>query len=198
MSCLIAPLPGGSPEIFPHPVEQFYKMQAHGRAAAQALGVPASAIDEREFLGAARRTDGTPFYLWICAPDLAEGESKPWQGAFFAPFGVGDLCGALDVTPGQEKDDSFAITEVKVRAELQLRGSEHVSASWSLIGSQLTVANKAALISDVVVKNAGPHSAEDMRRCIALHAPQRALGEPRALVSMQCGVAAACMLEAIC
>ncbi len=198
MSCMIAPLPGGSPEIFPLPCSDFDKLRAAGQAAAAAMGLDQSCFEQGEFLGAAMRTDGRPFYLWATAPDLARGEAESWQGGFWAPFGVGEVRGRLDVSPGLEAKDSFAITTMKVRAELTVRGETTVAAAWSVIGSQHTVPNKSAMIESVQITKAGPHDMEDMRRCIALHAPQRALGEPRAMVSMQAGVAANCLIEAIC
>ncbi|MEM9104989.1 MAG: hypothetical protein AAGC96_04975, partial [Pseudomonadota bacterium] len=163
---------------------------------AQALGVGKQDMADY-FVGAATRADGTPFYLWITAPDLETGQQKPWTGAFFAPFGVGEIHGLVKAVPGNKSDD-FAITELDVTAKLVVRGKTHAEASWQLIGSQHSLPNKAALIQGVKIVDAGPHDADDIRRCIALHAPQMALGEPRALVSMQCGVAVSALIEAIC
>lgn len=199
MSCMIAHLPGGSPEIFPIPIDAMEQLREAGLEATYGLGLKKK--DTRkgyEHIGAAKRTDGTPFYLWISAPNLEIGQTKPWVGAFFAPFGIGNVVGLVLGDPGIESRDQYAITKLSVKAELQVCGERRVAASWAVVGSQLTVPNKSAMIESVEVTDAGPHHLDDIRRCIALHAPQRALGEPRAIVSMQCGVAAACLIEAIC
>ena len=73
-----------------------------------------------------------------------------------------------------------------------------VSVDWEIRGNQGTRPNKASLIGSVTINDPGPHDPDDIRRCVALHAPLRCFGEPRAIVAMQCGVAAACLLEAIC
>ena len=200
MSCMIAALPGGSPEIFPLPVKSFMELGDNGMRAAQSLGLKKKQLEPEQFIGATTRTDGTPFYLWSTAPTLKAGTEKDWTGTFFAPFGVGNLYGRVDASPGQldDKKDEFAITTLKVNARLAIQGKDVVVARWTVIGSQLTVPNKMAMIKSVKVEKKGPHNAEDIRKCIALHAPQRALGEPRAIVAMQCGVAAACLVEAIC
>ncbi len=197
MSCMIAPHPGGTPEIFPLPWNDMAALQKSGKAAAKELGLKDADFTKGEYIGAAMKTDGKPFYLWASAPDLKTGESKPWKGAFFAPFGVGNIHGRVEAAPGDKKS-KFAITQIDVAAELKIRGKTSVAASWTVIGSQLTVPNKAAMIKSVAVENPGPHDIDDVRRCIALHAPDRVLGEPRAIVAMQCGVAAACLIEAIC
>jgi hypothetical protein len=77
-------------------------------------------------------------------------------------------------------------------------GEELVSAEWEIIGTSTNTANNAALIRSVTITNPGWHDPADVRRCVALHAPQRVFGEPKAVVAMQCGVAAACLIEAIC
>lgn len=205
MSCMIAALPGGSPEMFPIPFKTFMELRDSGRVAATGFGLKTEQMDSQEFMGATTRTDGTPFYLWSTAPSLEDGLQNDWTGTFFAPFGVGNLYGRVDVQPGQVKEkpedkveDEYAITTLSVEARFSVKGKDAVVAKWTVIGSQLTVPNKMALIQSVDVVDSGPHSKEDIRKCIALHAPQRVLGEPRAIVAMQCGVAAACLIEAIC
>ena len=196
MTCMIAPLPGGQPGIFPIPFDLFDKLRSDGSAAAQALGVGKDDL-EQYYIGATTRADGAPFYLWITAPDLKTGQEQPWKGAFFAPFGVGEIHGLVEAVPGKKGED-FAISKLDVIAKLVVQGKTHAEASWQLIGSQNSLPNKAALIQGVKIVDAGPHDPDDIRRCIALHAPQMALGEPRALVSMQCGVAVSALIEAIC
>jgi len=198
MSCMIAALPGGSPEIFPIPVQNFMDLRENGFGAAKQLNLKKKNIENQEFMGATTRTDGTPFYLWATAPSLEVGTSENWSGAFFAPFGVGNLYGRVDAKPGKVETHKFAITTLNIEARFEIKGKDEVAAKWTVVGSQLTVPNKMAIIKSVKIVKKGPHDAEDIRKCIALHAPQRALGEPRAIVAMQCGVAAACLIEAIC
>ncbi|MEX3007984.1 hypothetical protein [Hoeflea sp. TYP-13] len=194
---MIAPLPGGTPGIFPIPYDLMMNLRGDGINVAKSLGLRADEIDDKEFIGAATRADGSPFYIWITAPDLQTGQDKPWRGAFFAPFGVGEIQGLLEAVPGDKKD-TFAISALDVTAKLVVEGNTEAEASWQVIGSQHSRPNKAALIRGIKVINSGPHDSDDIRRCIALHAPQVALGEPRALVSMQCGVAVSALIEAIC
>jgi hypothetical protein len=146
-----------------------------------------------QYVGAALRPDGSPFYLTTLAPSLAAALASAWQGAFYAPFGVGNIVGTVSGDQG-----SAPLSTVTVSAVLRVDGKEHVRAEWAMIGQNLTTPNVAALIKSINITNPGPHNPEDMRRCIALHGPQRAFGEPKALVAMQCGVAAACLIEAIC
>ena len=197
MSCMIAALPGGSPEIFPLPIKRLMSLQTDGLRFAGQMNLKKSEANTEEFMGVATRTDGTPFYLWLTAPDLTEGEEKNWSSAFFAPFGVGNLYGSVHAEPGQ-LDTEYAMTTLTVEARFSIEGKDAVAAKWTVIGSQLTVPNKMAIIKSVEIVDPGPHDREDIRKCIALHAPQRVLGEPRAIVAMQCGVAAACLIEAIC
>ena len=196
MTCMIAPLPGGQPGIFPIPYDDFLKLRGDGIAAGQALGLRKEELD-RDFIGAATRADGAPFYIWNTAPDLETGQGQAWRGAFFAPFGVGEIHGLVEAVPG-DKSETFAMSQLDVTAKLVVRGKTEAEASWQLIGSQHSLPNKAALIQGVKIVDSGPHDADDIRRCIALHAPQMALGEPRALVAMQCGVAVSALIEAIC
>jgi len=96
---------------------------------------------------------------------------------------------------------------VKARLLLDERGNPavftpgravHASVDWEMRGTQATRANKAALMVSVTIGNPGPHDPGDIRRCVALHAPQRSFRLPQSIVAMQCGVAAAALLEAIC
>lgn len=192
MSCYIAPLAGGTPEIFPMPHSRLQElMQAGETAMVAALGRNLAEQAVR-YVGAARKPDGTPFYLTTIAPGGDHNPAEGWTGAFFAPFGFGAVSGTVRAAPEAEQ-----VMRVIVGAKLIVQGKEHAAAEWTIYGSQHTTANKAVIIESVAITNPGPHAPEDMRRCIALHAP-RVLGEPRAIVALQCGVAVACLVEAIC
>lgn len=199
MTCIIASIQGGNPEIFPIPVDAHHDLEQGGRLAmAAALGMEANDVVRMEprveqFIGSALRPDGSAFYLTTLAPKIDDCITNPWRAAFFSPFGIGDIAGTVTGTPTERQ-----ITTLTVDARLSVEGETRVSVSWSVIGSQRTAPNKSALINSIRIIEAGPHHAEDIRRCIALHGPQRIFGEPRAIVAMQCGVAAACLLEAIC
>lgn len=214
MSCMIAPIQGGNPqhEIFPLPLDRMAALQSTGLAemlhllrvkALADLGMPGI-----QHVGAALKPDGRPFYLTTVAPEFANMANPvgKWWGAFFAPFGVADVVGTVE---GELVGPGALPTKLLVKARLVLDGGQNpapvspgrsalVEVEWEIRGNQATRPNKAALIGSISIKNPGPHLAEDIRRCVALHAPQRAFGEPRAIVAMQCGIAAACMLEAIC
>ncbi len=213
MSCMISMLAGGEPrrEIFPLPLAQVKKLQADGLAAmlsmlgvAQLKDLPLKA---EQYVGAALRTDGTAFYLTTLAPPDVGRAKNPegrWRGAFFAPFGIGNIVGVVD---GDLRRS--APTSMKVMARLfadpgddqpetAQRPAPLVSVDWEVLGNQATRPNKASLIGGITIHQPGPHDPADIRRCIALHAPQRCFGEVAAVVAMQCGVAAACLLEAIC
>lgn len=214
MSCMFAPGAGGSaPEIFPIEIDRLNDLQAHGLAhILDRLGKPSLAhmdLKTTQFVGVALRTDGRPFYLTTVAPLDLGVENNPvgnWSGGFFAPFGVADVVGTVEgclAAPGALP------TSFKVTAQLLLdaggnpgtpdpRRKPHVSVEWEVIGNQATRANKSALISSINIIDPGPHDPADIRRCIALHAPARCFGLVRAVVAMQCGVAAACLVEAIC
>jgi hypothetical protein len=195
MSCLIQRLQGGTPEIFPISIRDTNQLRADG---AREIGrftrdrSIANLGDDDVFVGAALKPDGSPFYLCIVGPSLEVGQTEEWKGAFYAPFGVGEVVGSVNGDP------NIKLARLSVKAQLLVQSEPRVSAEWVVIGSQETRPNKAALISNVTISIAGPHAPEDIRRCIALHAPQRALGEPRAIVAMQCGVAVAALIEAIC
>jgi len=214
MSCMIALLQGGDPtrEIFPISTDQAADLQATGAAEMlYLLGVQALGellFKPTQYVGAALKPDGSAFYLTTIAPDFG-GVADPvgqWRGAFFAPFGVGDIVGTVEgdlASPGKKP------TSIKVKARLlldqggdgltQARGrAVQASVDWEVAGSQATRPNKASLIRSVTIHDPGPHDRDDIRRCVALHAPQRSFGEARAIIAMQCGVAAACLLEAIC
>jgi len=214
MSCMIAPIQGGEPgrEIFPIPVADLADLQSMG--AREILGLlrvkalkelPA---DASQHVGAALKPDGRAFYLTTIAPEFGPTKDPvgQWRGGFFAPFGIGDIVGMVE---GELAKPGALPTSIKVKARLLLdaggnprravRGrAPYISVDWEVRGSQATRPNKASLIGSVTVNDAGPHDPADIRRCVALHAPQRVFGEPRAIIAMQCGVAAACLLEAIC
>ena len=156
------------------------------------LGAPNLTPPVKQHIGAALRADGTPFYLSTLAPELAAALEAPWQGAFYAQFGVGDVVGKVMGDPTQ------SMASVTVSARLLVAGKEHVSAEWEVIGSKISTPSKMAMIRSIKIAAPGPHDLNDIRRCIALHAPQRVFGEAKALIAMQCGVAVACLIEAIC
>jgi hypothetical protein len=191
---LVAVLPGGTPEIFPIPIKMLRSLPDVGlRVMSTALGTKSPTPSVEHFAGSALRPDGSPFYLTTLAPSLHEALAHPWRGAFYAPFGVGEVLGTVVGDPS-----ATHIVTITVNAELRVEGKEHARVEWVLIGPKNTTANKAALIKSINITNPGPHNPEDIRRCIALHGPQRSRGEPKAIVAMQCGVAAACLIEAIC
>ncbi|MGH7103433.1 MAG: hypothetical protein ACREFJ_13655 [Acetobacteraceae bacterium] len=194
MSCMIAFLQGGIPEIFPVPIELMRALETEGlRAMTEMIDLPHGAPAVQQYIGSALKPDRSPFHLTTLAPQLAPSLDARWRGAFFAPFGIGDILGTVEGDPGKAPFVTLA-----VKARLLVGGEEHAAVEWEVIGTQITTLNKAALIRNVNILNHGPHDSSDIRRCVALHAPQRVFGEPRAIVAMQCGVAAACLIEAIC
>jgi hypothetical protein len=214
MSCFIEFLSGGDPrrEIFPLALDRIDNLQSIGKSEILAmLGVAEIgelALNASQYVGAAMKPDGTPFYLTTIAPDLGRDKNPvgAWRGGFFAPFGVGDVVGIVE---GELLAPSALPTSLNVKARLLLddggnpaaytpNRTPHVSVDWVVRGNQATRANKSSIIQSVTIHDAGPHDAADIRRCVALHAPQRGFGEVRAVIAMQCGVAAACLLEAIC
>ena len=214
MSCMVAAIQGGEPrrEIFPIPIESMAALYTMGLAEICALlGVQHLGelhLNAAHHVGAALRPDGTPFYLSTIAPDFGA-DADPvgqWRGGFFAPFGIGDIVGTVEghlVAPGALPTTMTVKARLFLDAggnppSLTLGRAAHVSVDWEVRGNQATRPNKASLISSVTIHNPGPHDPADIRRCVALHAPLRCFGEPRAIVAMQCGVAAACLLEAIC
>lgn len=195
MSCMIAPLPGGIPEIFPAPMDLMHKLEAEGlqqmRAMIKSLGAEGEGA---QYIGSALKPDRSPFYLTTLLSPAGASPDLRWWGAFFAPFGIGEVLGTVASSP---ETGDFVTLAVSTR--LRVDGDEErVVVEWEVSGSQVTKVNKAALIKSVNVRNAGPHLDTDIRRCVALHAPQRVFGEPSAIIAMQCGVAAACLIEAIC
>ena len=216
MSCMVAMLQGGSPqrEIFPIETGSMDDIKSIGLREMQLmLGVsllselPQNAV---QYVGAALRPDGSPFYLSTIASGFANLANPlgDWRGAFFAPFGIGDIIGTVE---GCLQQPGSLPTSITVKARLLVdngglpafvenrdRANPRVSVDWVISGNQATRPNKSSLIHSVTIHQPGPHDPADIRRCIALHAPQRCFGEPRAIVAMQCGVAAAGLLEAIC
>jgi hypothetical protein len=214
MSCMIEFLPGGDPrrEIFPLSLDRIDNLESVGRSEILAMlgvgGIEQLAFDASQFIGAALKPDGTAFYLTTIAPDFGRTKDPvgSWRGGFFAPFGVGDVVGIVE---GELLSPGALPTSLNVKARLLLDAggnpavyesgrTPHVSVDWVVRGNQATRANKSSIIQSVTIHDAGPHDAADIRRCVALHAPQRSFGEVRAVIAMQCGVAAACLLEAIC
>jgi len=197
MSCIGAALAGGIPEIFPLSADDMTKLRTTGlRAMQSVLRTKSLTPSVDQYVGVALRPDKSPFYLTTLAPKPADALAEPWRGAFYAPFGVGDIVGELSADPGDAAKVKIAM--VTVNARLVVQGDSRVHVQWQVIGSNFTSPNKAALIHAVTVLEPGPHNQEDIRRCVALHAPQRIFGEPRAQVALQCGVAAAALLESIC
>lgn len=214
MSCFIEFLSGGDPrrEIFPLPLDRLDNLLSIGKSEILAmLGVAEIselALNASQFVGAALKPDGSPFYLTTIAPDFGRVKDPvgAWRGGFFAPFGVGDVVGIVE---GELFAPGALPTSLNVKARLLLDAggnpatytqgrTPHVSVDWVVRGNQATRATKSAIIQSVTIHDPGPHEAADIRRCVALHAPQRSFGEVRAIIAMQCGVAAACLLEAIC
>lgn len=214
MSCLIAAPAGGDPrrEIFPMSLELFDILRQEGRNTIlqmmQSAGSNAKPEPVVQHIGAALMPDGSAFYLTTIAPDFGM-QTDPvgdWAGGFFAHFGVGDVVGSVQ---GKLASPGAMPTTIAVKARLLLDPggnppapsfdrTTHVSVDWVIRGNQATRTNKAAMIDTVTIHAPGPHDRGDIRRCVALHAPQRCFGVPRAIVAMQCGVAAACLIEAIC
>lgn len=195
MSCMIQRLQGGTPEIFPISARDINQLRSDGARAMSSFTGDRSITDlgdDDVFVGVALKPDGSPFYLCIIGPSLEDGQSEEWKGAFYAPFGVGEVVGSVNGNPDMK------LASLSIKAQLLVQSEARVRAEWVVNGSQQTRPNKAALIQSVTISNPGPHRAEDIHRCIALHAPQRALGEPRAITAMQCGVAVAALIEAIC
>lgn len=212
MSCYFVSPQAASLEILPMQVSRMDDLRLHGLKQMLAyLGKSAIgelALNCKQFVGGALKPDGTAFYLTTIAPEIGREENPVgnWTGSFFAPFGVGDIIGTVEAdirAPG-------ALPVVmKVKAQLlpdaggelaatPLSRTPIASVEWEVLGSQATRSNNGALIKSITIHDAGPHDPEDVRRCIALHAPQRGFGMTQAVVAMQCGVAAACLLEAIC
>lgn len=152
-----------------------------------------AAAEHEQYIGSALKPDRSPFHLTTLLSPTGASPDLRWWGSFFAPFGIGDVLGTVESRP--ETGDFVTLA---VKAQLRVNNDDLVVAEWEVIGSQITKVNKAALVKTVKILKWGPHQEADIRRCVALHAPQRVFGEPRAIVAMQCGVAAACLIEAIC
>lgn len=197
MSCMF--LPGGdagSPEIRPLPFRALADLQAEGlRTLNGAFPQLAQAKPPLEqFVGAAVRPDSRPFYLTVVAPADAP-DGLPWRGGFYAPFGFFHVRGALEGRPY-----SASASLLEVTAALVLEDKEIGSAEWTVIGPHSAAApqNSEAMIQSIKVASAGPHAPADVRACIARHAPLSSWGEPQAVAARQCGVAVACLVEAVC
>jgi hypothetical protein len=194
MSCIKVNPQGGDPGIFPLSVDAMAALQRDGGQAIRSMFVADPSYPSTDqHIGVATRADKRPFYLTTFAPSLAESAGVSWQGGFYAPFGVGNVAGTV---VGQTMTGS--VESLTVAAKLLIQGNENVSVEWAVIGSSETTPNTAALIQKINIVNPGPHDPDDLRRCIALHAPQQVFGEPKAIVAKQCGVAVSCLIEAIC
>jgi hypothetical protein len=173
-------------------------LRADGLAAIHALYpslAQATAPAIEQFVGAGIRPDGRPFYLTIVAPDAALQKDAAWSGAFFAPCGFFHVAGSVEGRPYAADSSLLAVS-----AALILDGRETVAARWSVIGpsASVTAQNNEAMIQDITIAAKGPHDERDIRSCIARHAPLCAWGVPRTVVAAQCGVALACLIEAVC
>ena len=191
LSCMLKLNQGCKPGIFPLSIIEMDTLHKRGQSFIASLITQADPAR----VGATLRPDGTPFYLCTVAPDGDAGLGKEapsnWKGAFFAPVGVGEIGGIVEALYGDP-------TRIKVNARLLVGGVVRVNVSWEVVGTTTDTVNNAAMIDSVTIHDHGPHDAGDIRRCIALHAPQGVFGLPAAVVAMQCGVAAACLVEAIC
>lgn len=149
----------------------------------------------QQYTGASLRPDGRMFYLTTVAPKAKEAEEAEWTGAFYAPFGFFHVCGWVKAGREDATTSSVSVTAKLIHGQKDL-----ISASWTVIGPQASVRtpNRACLIKSIEISASGPHDERDIRACIARHAPERALGVPKAIVALQCGVAVACLIEAIC
>jgi hypothetical protein len=198
MSCVGIAIASGRPVIVPVPLPTIDDLRQTGHTTmTAALGGAFSTlrVPVTQFMGAALRPDGTAFYLTTAAPHAPlTGSITDWVGAFYAPFGICDVSGVVEaVAAGND-------VVVTVDARLNRSGSDYVAAKWSVRGPAPSIrqANSTALIETITIINSGPHEAEDIRRCIALHARQVVWGEPQTVVAGQCGVAVGCLIEAIC
>jgi len=200
MSCMLVPTQGGASEIFPIDAGGLNALQSQGTnailSALHAAGfIPSLFLpaNMQVRMGAGLRPDRSAIYMVTLVPDPSPAVTSPWHGAFFSPFGIGEIVGTISGHP-----DGGSLLTITVAAKLNVGGSEQVAAEWSVLGSADVQRNGAALIQSINISNPGPHYQDDIRRCIALHAPQRAFGDPGAITAMQCGVAAAALIEAIC
>ena len=84
MSCFIEFLPGGDPrrEIFPLALDRIDNLQSVGKSEILAmLGVAEInelALNASQYIGAALKPDGTPFYLTTIAPDFGRTKDPVW------------------------------------------------------------------------------------------------------------------------
>ena len=206
MSCMLLPPGGGGnpcpPDCLPIGTDEMDELRHTGwRWITQQLGIDGGKSDApvRQYLGTVRRTDGLPFYATLAAPPC-EDEQPPedWRGAFYAPFGFFRLVGTLRGRPGEE---NRYLLEVDAWLEAEGRsGAAMTAARWVIAGPhpKVRAPNRAALLQSIEIRSSGPHDDSDLRSCIALHAPNAVWGDPRSVVAQQCGVAAACLIEAVC
>ncbi len=197
MSCMFLPDGGGGGQsIQPIDPRAMQALGTDGLAALHAL-YPSLAKAKPplgQFIGASVRPDERPFYLTILAPQGAPAKDA-WLGGFYAPFGYFHVVGSV-----QGKAHSAEMSSIAVSAVLALGGKKTVAAQWKVLGpaAGLDTLNTEAMMQSVTVSAKGPHDERDIRACIARHAPLSSFGEPRAVVARQCGVALACLIEAVC
>ena len=197
MSCMFLPPDCGTQSIQPIAPRAMDALRADGLATLNALYpslVQATPAIE-EFVGASIRPDGRPFYLTVMAPEAALEKDAAWTGAFYAPGGFFHVAGSVEGRP-----HTAGSSLLTVSAALFVAEKEAVAAQWSVIGPNAGVdaQNNEAMIQDIAITARGPHDERDIRSCIARHAPLLAWGLPRTVVASQCGVALACLVEAVC
>jgi hypothetical protein len=196
MSCMIAPPAGhGGLEDLPLSLDALDSLSRTGLEVMTKLleGREQTRLPLQQFTGAASRPDHRLFYLTILAPEQAGPDG--WKGAFYAPFGHFHICGTVQ---GAATDRGSVSLTAETR--LVVGGRDLVTANWTVVGpdERQSAPNHACLLESIEIGRSGPHVEEDIRRCIARHAPERASGTPKAVVTFQCAVAAACLIEAIC
>ena len=197
MSCMFLPPDCGTQSIQPILPKSMDALRADGLAAIHALNPSLAQATPavEQFVGASVRPDGRPYYLTVVAPEATLQKDASWSGAFYAPCGYFHIAGSVEGGP-YTADSSL----LKVSASLYLAEKETVAAQWTVIGpnANIVAQNNEAMIQDITITAKGPHDERDIRSCIARHAPLYAWGVPRTVVASQCGVALACLVEAVC
>ena len=197
MSCMFLPDGCGPLTIQPVPPRMMDALRADGLAQINALypSLAQAKPPVEQYIGASVRPDSRPFYLTIVAPDATLAKDAAWVGAFYAPFGFFHVAGSVEGKPISAESSSLTVD-----AALVLDGKETVAAQWTVIGPNagVTTSNNEAMIQSISIRAKGPHDERDIRSCIARHAALNAWGEPKAVIARQCGVALACLIEAVC
>jgi hypothetical protein len=216
MSCYFVPPTGGPAKIFPLLFAELQTIYTDGGdAMAEALRIDLKKLKppQERFIGVSYRPDGEPFYVATIAPFSFEAVfNKEWSGAFYVPLRYGRLVGTVKgEKPGAGSSAYFAV-DAKLYVGDKKATKVAIAANWRVLGPRpfergeeaeqqdrkANPGNLMALIDRVEITKSGAHKEDDMRRCIALHAPAAAWGEPKGLVAQQCGVAVAGLIEAIC